>query len=156
MFKINSGSLRCILLLVGIVLLLGSPIHVARAAGPPIVEPWPDFPAIWALLEPRLIVLLVLTVFDFLFGTILSVIAKKFKWGYLTHYLVTDILPILAWMAIVFISTIPAAYIPPGALPIFEAAVYVTVFLSITTSLIGHFQSIGVMRAGGIDHDWDL
>ncbi len=150
MFKINQGSLKTLLLIIGILLMLMVPISVARAAGPPMLSSWPDFPAIWALIEPRLIVLLVLTVFDFLFGTILAIIAKEFKWDYLLHYLNTCILPILAWMAIAFISTVPGEYIPPGALPIFEAAVYATVFLSILASLVGHFQKIGVLRAGGI------
>jgi hypothetical protein len=105
----------------------------------------PDPAAIWAVLEPRLVVLLILTLFDFLFGVILAVIAKTYQWDYLMHYLNTDILPILAWVAIVVIGQIPAEFIPSGALPVFEYGVYATVFLSISASLIGHFQKIGVL-----------
>ncbi|OGO26439.1 MAG: hypothetical protein A2136_05550 [Chloroflexi bacterium RBG_16_54_11] len=149
--KKNSGLLKSIMLVLGIIILLMVPFSVAQAASPPAASSWPDFPAIWALIEPRLVVLLVLTVFDFLFGTILAIIAKEFKWDYLLHYLNSDILPILAWMAVAFISTIPAEFIPQGALPIFEVAVYTTVFLSIVASLIGHFQKIGVLkRVGGV------
>lgn len=111
---------------------------------------FPSLAELWAVIEPRLVVLLILTIFDFLFGVILSLIAKDFKWDYLVHYLNTDILPILAWMAVAVISMIPAEFIPAGALPIFDGAVYITVFLSIAASLFGHFKKIGVLRAGGI------
>jgi len=153
--KINSGLLKLIVLVIGIIFLLMVPFSVARAASlQEVAGTYPDLPAIWAIIEPRLVVLLVLTVFDFLFGVILSLVAKNFKWEYLLHYLNSDILPILAWMATAVIGQIPAEFIPPGALPVFEYVVYTTVFLSIAASLYGNFKQIGVLSVGGkIDID---
>jgi len=153
MFKINSNILKISLLVIGVILFLIIPLMNVQAAIPPEASQASIFPSlseIWAIIEPRLVVLLVLTVFDFLFGVILSLIAKDFKWEYLLHYLNTDILPILAWMAIAVIGQIPAEFIPSGTLPVFEYAVYATVFLSIVASLYGQFQKIGVLSAGGI------
>ncbi len=126
------------------------PLTSAKAASPPdVASAFPDLPAIWAVIEPRLIVLLVLTLFDFLFGVILSIIAKDFKWEYLLHYLNTDILPILAWMAFAVMGTIPAEFLPQGILPIVADGVYATVSLAILASLYGHFKTIGVLSAEG-------
>lgn len=124
------------------------PIRAALAASPPLVAGAASFPSLgemWTMIQPRLVVLLVLTVFDFLFGVILSLIGKDFKWEYLLHYLNTDILPILAWIAVFVICQIPAEFIPGGALPIFEYGVYATVFLSIAASLFEHFKTIGIL-----------
>ena len=124
------------------------PLRPVSAASPPLAAGTAAFPGlgeIWSVIEPRLIVLLILTIFDFLFGVILSIIAKEFKWDYLLHYLNSDILPILAWMATVVISLIPVEFIPAGALPIFEYGIYATVFLSIGASLFESFKKIGVL-----------
>jgi hypothetical protein len=129
-------------------LLLFVPLATARAASPPLAAQAASFPGpgeIWSVIYPRLLVLLILTVFDFLFGVILAIIGKEFKWDYLVHYLNTDILPILAWMAIVVISLVPAEFIPAGTLPILEYGVYATVFLSIVASLFESFKKIGVL-----------
>jgi len=138
-----------ILVIIGVTfLVLLVPVMTASAEARPLAVPdssFPDPAAMWAVIEPRLIVLLILTLFDFLFGVILAVIAKTFQWDYLMHYLNTDILPILIWVAIVVISQIPAEFIPSGSLPLFEYGVYATVFLSIAASLVGHFQKIGVL-----------
>lgn len=126
------------------------PLRSVLAASPPLAAGAAVFPGLgelWAMIQPRLVVLLILTVFDFLFGVILSLIGKDFKWEYLLHYLNTDILPILAWMAMVVITQIPAEFVPGGALPIFEYGVYATVFLSIAASLFEHFKTIGVMTS---------
>lgn len=139
-------SLVCVVCLLAIFIV--SPLRTASAASPPLAAGAASFPGpgeIWSVIYPRLVVLLILTLFDFLFGVILSVIAKEFKWDYLLHYLETDILPILAWMAIVVISLVPTEFIPAGALPIFEYGVYATVFLSISASLYEQFKKIGVI-----------
>ena len=152
MFKINPNILKISLLSIMIIFILMIPFTIAMASSPTAgseTNTFPSLPEIWAIIEPRLIVLLVLTLFDFLFGVILSLVAKDFKWEYLLHYLNTDILPILAWMAIAVVGKIPAEFIPNGTLPIFSDAVYATVFLAMLASLIGHFQKIGVLRAGG-------
>jgi|GEM_PF-3083705 len=138
-----------ILVIIGTIFLVFLiPFMTASAQARPLAVPdssFPDPAVLWAVIEPRLVVLLILTIFDFLFGVILAVIAKTFQWDYLMHYLETDILPILAWIAIVVISQIPAEFIPSGALPLFEYGVYATVFLSNVASLVGHFQKIGVL-----------
>jgi len=124
------------------------PSATVSAASPPLAAGAAFFPspgAIWAVIEPRLVVLFILTVFDFLFGVVLALIAKEFEWDYLLHYLNTDILPILAWIAVVVITQIPAELIPGGALPIFEYGVYATVFLSITASLFEQYKKIGIL-----------
>jgi hypothetical protein len=153
MFRINTNFIRISLLLIAILFVLMIPLTIAQAASPTAgseTNTFPNLSEIWAVIEGRLVVLLILTVFDLLFGVILSLIAKDFKWEFLLHYLNTDILPILAWMATAVIGQIPAEFIPKETLPIFEYAVYATVFLSIAASLYGHFQKIGVLSAGGI------
>ena len=140
-----------------------SPLRTASAASPPLAAGAAAFPGLgelWGAIFPRLVVLLVLTIFDFLFGVILAILGKTFKWDYLLHYLNTDILPILAWMACVVISQIPLEFIPAaaqkffsGAMPIFEYGVYTTVFLSIVASLFESFGKIGVLSNGNARPD---
>jgi len=100
----------------------------------------------WKTIEPRLLILLVMTVIDFLFGTILALVAKKFQWSYLANYLNTDILPILAWMAAALIGAFPVAILPDGALPIMADVIYATVFIKLSASVVGHFQKVGVLK----------
>ncbi len=148
MIKTTADLWKLLVIIGAVFLVLLIPFMTASAEARPLAVPdssFPDPAAVWAVIEPRLLVLLILTIFDFLFGVILAVIAKTFQWDYLMHYLETDILPIFAWVAIVVISQIPAEFIPSGALPLFEYGVYVTVFLSIAASLVGHFQKIGVL-----------
>lgn len=144
---------RHLWLFIAVLFVIFSPLRHALAASPSLAAGADSFPGpgeIWAVIGPRLVVLLVLTVFDFLFGVILSLIGKDFKWEYLLHYLNTDILPILAWIAMVVITQIPAELIPSGALPVVEYGVYATVFLSIAASLFEHFKTIGVMTSARI------
>ncbi len=145
--RVNWGLLA----IIWTVLLLSVPVSSALAASPPLAARAAAFPGLaelWGAIYPRLVVLLILTLFDFLFGVVLALIGKVFKWDYLLHYLNTDILPILAWMAIVIITKIPEEMIPTGALPLFEWGVYTTVFLSIVASLFESFKLIGVLRNG--------
>ena len=148
MLKIRHFYWNILFFVVAFSLQFALPVLAAPAASPPLAvgaASFPELAEIWAIIAPRLVVLLILTVFDFLFGVILSLIGRVFKWEYLIHYLNTDILPILAWMAIVVITQVPAEFIPAGALPIFEYGVYATVFLSISASLFEHFKTIGVL-----------
>ena len=142
----NKGHLS--IFIAALIVIFTFPLRPALAASPPLAAGAAAFPGLgelWSVIMPRLVVLLILTVFDFLFGVILAVIGKVFKWDYLLHYLNTDILPILAWMAIVVITQIPEQFIPTGALPLFEWGVYTTVFLSIVASLFESFKQIGVI-----------
>jgi hypothetical protein len=148
MIKKSTDFWKILVIIGTIFLVLLVPFMTISAEAKPLMvtdSSFPDPATIWAIIEPRLVVLLLLTLFDFLFGVILALIAKTFQWDYLMHYLSTDILPILAWMAIVVVTQIPAEFIPSGALPVFEYGVYATVFLSIAASLVGQFQKIGVL-----------
>jgi hypothetical protein len=149
----NTQDLWRIISIIGALFLISYiPLATVSAASPPLAAGAANFPSlgtIWDVIEPRLVVLLILTVFDFLFGVVLAVIAREFEWGYLLHYLNTDILPILAWVSIAVITQIPAEFIPGGALPIFEYGVYATVFLSIAASLFEQFMKIGVLTGTG-------
>ena len=143
----NKGHLS--IFIATLIVIFTLPLRPALAAGPPLAAgaaAFPDLGELWSVIMHRLVALLVLTMFDFLFGVILAVIGKVFKWDYLLHYLNTDILPILAWMAIVVITQIPEQFIPTGALPLFEWGVYTTVFLSIVASLFESFKKIGVLN----------
>lgn len=101
---------------------------------------------LWGLLKNGLAVLSLLTLLDFVFGVLVSLIIKKdFKWEYLSHYLTTDVLPVFAWVGVVLISTIPAELIPSGILPIISGAVYASVFIQIFASIMGSFAEIGVL-----------
>lgn len=106
-----------------------------------------DWAALWTAISGKLLVLAILTLLDFLLGTIVSIVVKKdFKLEYLMHYVNSDILPILGWLSVVVITAIPAALIPEGAvLPIVEVFVYGTVFLGILASLLGHLADIGIL-----------
>jgi hypothetical protein len=115
--------------------------------GEKTMSTFPAISTIWTAIEPGLLVLFILTIIDTLFGVVLSVIDKTFKWEYLTHYLNTDIMPTLAWVAIAVIGFIPQELLPAQTMPIFATTVYATVVLSILGSLYEHFKTIGVMRA---------
>lgn len=107
-----------------------------------------DIPALWAAISGKLLVLAVLTMLDFLLGTIISIVKKEFKLEYLMHYLDSDVLPILGWLAVFIITAIPAALVPEGAfLSIVEWGVYSTVFLGILASILKHLASIGILTA---------
>jgi len=104
------------------------------------------FVALWAALDGRLLVLALLTLIDFIFGVIMSLVKKEFKWEYLMHYLDSDVLPIFGWIGIVLLVTIPIEFVPGGALPIATDVVYGTVFLSILASILGSLADMGVLQ----------
>jgi hypothetical protein len=104
------------------------------------------FVSVWAILQPRLLVFALLIVIDFVLGVVISVVKKEFKLEYLMHYVNTDGLPVLAWVAVVFITLITGNLIPSGTtLPFVGDAIYATVFLSILASILGSLSSIGVL-----------
>lgn len=106
-----------------------------------------DIPAMWAAISGKLLVLAVLTAIDFLMGTIIAIVKKKFKMEYLMHVLESDLLPILGWLAVFIITSIPTSFIPPGVLlPIAEVTVYGIVFLGILASVLAHLADIGILN----------
>jgi len=105
------------------------------------------FAMLWELLKGGLFALTILTVVDVVFGVAVALFIKKdFKWVYLSHFLTSDVLPIFAWVGTVLITTIPAEFIPTGALPIVSGTVYAFVFGGILASIIESFSAIGVLR----------
>lgn len=106
-----------------------------------------DLPAMWAAVQGKLLVLAILTLLDLLLGVTISVVKKEFKLEYIMHYVNSDVLPILGWLAVFVLASIPAAFLPSGAaLPIVEGVVYATVFLGILASLLGHLANIGILQ----------
>jgi hypothetical protein len=106
-----------------------------------------DIPALWAAISGKLLVLAVLTVLDFLLGTVIAVVKKNFKMEYMMHILESDLLPILGWLAVFIITSIPTAFIPQGILlPIAEGTVYGIVFLGILASVLKHLADIGILN----------
>lgn len=103
------------------------------------------FVALWNALDGRLIVLALLTLVDFVFGVVTSLVKKDFKWEYLMHYLNTDVLPIFGWVGVVILTTIPVEFIPGGSLPLISDAVYATVFLGILASIMGSLAEVGIL-----------
>jgi len=103
------------------------------------------FVMLWGLLKGGLLAFTILIILDFVFGIIVSLVKKLFKWEYLMHYVYTDVLPVFGWVGVVVLTTIPTENLPEGALPIASGAVYVTVFLSILASLLGSFSELGIL-----------
>lgn len=104
---------------------------------------------LWAALDGRLIVLAVLTLVDFILGVIVSLfVLKDFKWERLNHYLLTDVLPIFAWIGVVVVANIPAEFVPSGIILVIPDAVYATVFIGILASILGSVKEMGVLTAG--------
>ncbi|OGO12748.1 MAG: hypothetical protein A2Y53_04955 [Chloroflexi bacterium RBG_16_47_49] len=104
------------------------------------------FVMLWGLLKGGLVALTLLTALDFIFGVIVSLLKKDFKWSYLGHYLTSDVLPIFVWVGVVLISTIPAEFIPEGVIIVAKSIVYGTVFLMILGSLLESFAYFGVLK----------
>jgi len=100
----------------------------------------------WQGMETQLFILLALTVVDVVFGITLAVIGRNFKWDYLTNYLQSDFLPIIAWMAVAVLGAFPLPKVADVVLPWGSEAVYATVFLKLAASVLGHFQKIGVIK----------
>lgn len=106
---------------------------------------YPSIDLIVTALSGKLFTLLILMFMDFLFGVIVALVKKVFKWDYLTNYLVTGFLPIVGWLAIGIIGFIPDQYIPASASMVAETVVYATVFLKLLASFLGHMADIGVL-----------
>jgi len=105
------------------------------------------FTLLWSLISGGLIVLSGLTLLDFVIGVIVALVARNFKWEYLMHYLTSDVMPILGWVVVVILSTIPAGLTPPGGvLPVATGVVYGTVFLGILGSILGSLADMGVLQ----------
>jgi hypothetical protein len=102
------------------------------------------FTMLWTLLQGGLIALTALTVIDVIFGILVALFIKKdFKWVYLNHFMTSDVMPILGWVAVVIITTIPA--VPTEIMPVVSGTVYTFVLLSIVASVLESFSAIGIL-----------
>lgn len=103
--------------------------------------------AIWTAIQAKLIVLAVLMGLDFILGVVVAIVLKEFDWQKLDHYLLTDFLPILGWIVVVIITSIPKDLIPGGfQLPVVADVVYGTVFVAILTSILENLAKAGVLK----------
>ena len=102
---------------------------------------------IWAAIQTKLVVLAVLMALDFILGVVVALVFKEFDWQKLDHYLLTDFLPILGWLVVVIITSIPAELIPGGfTIPVVADVVYGTVFVAILTSILQNLAKAGVLK----------
>jgi len=93
----------------------------------------------------KLLWLLIFAVADMLFGVIQSLLKKEFDWEYLTNYLVSNGIPIIAWLVAEFLMLAPQSVIPENAQPLLDGlswTIYGTVALKIIASILGHFAAL--------------
>jgi hypothetical protein len=104
-----------------------------------------DFVTLYAAISTQLFAVLILTAVDFVLGVTLALVSKSFKWDKLTSYISSDLVPILAWLALEVVSAIPAEAMPSGILNGLSVAVYGTVSLRILASILGSIASTGIL-----------
>lgn len=103
-------------------------------------------PSVWLALYPRILILAILMGVDFLLGVIVALVMHEFDWQKLNHYLVSDFLPILGWIASVLLVCLPVAFLPDGkAIPIVSDVIYGTVFFTMLASVLQTLAKIGVL-----------
>lgn len=103
-------------------------------------------PSVWLALYPRILVLVIVMAIDFLLGVIVALIMHEFDWQKLNHYLTSDFLPILGWIAAVLLVCLPVAFLPEGKpVPIFSDVIYGTVFFTMLASVLQTLAKIGVL-----------
>lgn len=104
-------------------------------------------PSVWVALYPRILILGILMSVDFLLGVIVALILHEFDWQKLNHYLISDFLPILGWVAVVLLVCLPVAFLPEGKpVPIFSDVIYGTVFFTMLASVLQTLTKIGVLK----------
>ena len=104
------------------------------------------FAMLWTLLQGGLFAFTLLTIIDIILGIAVAVFIKKnFKWTYISHFMTSDVLPIIGWVAVVMITTIPSELIPGGVLPIVSTAIYGFVFVGILASILESLSDIGIL-----------
>lgn len=92
----------------------------------------------------QITILLLMTVLDLLLGVIVAVRAGIFKLEKLAGVLESDLLPILGWVGVVIIASIPQDLIPGDAVIYAPDAAYGLVFIKILGSILGSISSFGV------------
>lgn len=104
-------------------------------------------PSVWAGLYPRILILAIVMAIDFLLGVIVALVHHEFDWQKLNHYLTSDFLPILGWIASVLLVCLPVAFLPDGkVIPIVSDVIYGTVFFTMLASVLQTLAKIGVLE----------
>lgn len=104
------------------------------------------FPSVWIALYPRILILVIVMAIDFLLGVIVALVMHEFDWQKLDHFLTSDFLPILGWIAAVLLVCLPVAFLPEGKpVPIFSDVIYGTVFFTMLASVLQSLAKIGVL-----------
>lgn len=105
-------------------------------------------PTVWAALQDRLIVLAIVMALDFVLGVIVALVLHEFDWQKLNHYLISDFLPIMGWVVVVFLVNLPPALLPDKKpIPIFSDVIYGTVFLTMLGSVLLTLTKIGILKS---------
>jgi hypothetical protein len=105
---------------------------------------------VWVAIKGKLFALVILILLDFILGTTLAIVQKRFELARLADYLSTDFMPLLGWLAVEILLKIPIEFIPTSAANIINqigTVVYATVFLAILGSVLGHLAAIGVLKS---------
>lgn len=92
----------------------------------------------------QLVVLLILTLVDLLFGVIAAIKARTFKLEKMAGVMTSDLLPILGWIGIVIIAAIPQDLIPANFVGYAPTGAYGLVFIKIVGSILGSVASFGL------------
>lgn len=92
----------------------------------------------------QLVVLLGLTILDFIFGTIAAFKARTFQLEKLGGIVESGFLPILGWFGVVVIAAIPQQLVPSEFLVATPDFVYGLVFIRVAGSILGSIASFGV------------
>jgi hypothetical protein len=94
--------------------------------------------------DTQLYLLLALMFADVVFGTIVSIVQKRFSWDYLPQFLVSNGVWILAW----FFSEVLLYYfseaLPQNIQTLLSAGIYLPIASKIGASLLGHWSALGV------------
>jgi hypothetical protein len=101
--------------------------------------------AFWQSVQNQVLFLLALVVLDVLFGIYVAFRQKRFELEKLAGYIDSDLIPILVWLAVSFITSFFGQVIPEAFELVAPNAVYVTVVLKIGGSLLGHWSALGVL-----------
>lgn len=104
-----------------------------------------DWSAIVALVYPRLMWLSILTLMDVLFGVAVALKEHKFSLEKLGSFVYTDVVPVLIWVAVAVLSSMPTEFVPGGINLSLDYVVYAGVFIKIIASLLESFAAFGVL-----------
>ena len=92
----------------------------------------------------QLLVLLVLSLIDLVFGVLAALRAGNFKLEKLAGVLESDLFPIIGWLGVVAIAAIPQDLVPSNYVGYLPEGAYGLVFIKIAGSILGSVSSFGL------------